>query len=204
MIFLVTGVAGASAHGGVPAGAAMFRAETRRTRRTRKRLNPRNPQNARKRLRKRLLRGGGCMHVDDVTGEIVDAAAKVYLRLGPGLLESVCETVLARQLVRRGLDVRRQQTFAFEFDGERFEHGLRVDLLVNELVVVEVKSVEHLAPAHWKQVLTYLRLLDLRVGLLLNFGAGSLRDLTRRVVNNYHPSASPRLRVNRGKDGNHA
>jgi iron complex transport system substrate-binding protein len=131
-----------------------------------------------------------------VTGEIVDAAYKLHTGLGPGLLESVYEAVLARELTRRGLLVERQKSVPFEFDGMRFDDGLRLDLLVEECVVVELKSVEQLAPVHAKQLLTYLRLLDLRVGLLINFGAATLKDGLHRIVNNLDPSAAPRLRVN--------
>ncbi len=135
--------------------------------------------------------------IDDVTGMIVDAAFKLHMRLGPGLLESVYEVVLARALEMRGLKVERQKGVPFEFDGMRFEEGLRVDLLVEGVVVVELKSVENLAPVHSKQLLTYLRLLNLPVGLPINFGAATLKEGLHRIVNNYEPSASPRLRVNR-------
>ena len=143
------------------------------------------------------------MELDDVTGAIVDAAVKVHLALGPGLLESVYEVVLARELDRRGLRVERQKTVAFEFGGLRFDEGLKVDLLVEGMVVVELKSVETLAPVHKKQVLTYVRLLNLHVGLLVNFGSSTLKEGLHRVVNNLPASASPRLRVNqsRGFDG---
>ncbi len=134
--------------------------------------------------------------LDEVTGEIVDAAYKLHTRLGPGLLESVYEMVLAAELGRRGLRVERQWPVSFEFDGIMFEDGFRVDLLVDGKVVVELKSVETLAPVHSKQVLTYLKLLDLEVGLLINFGAVTLKEGLHRIVNNYHPSPSPRLRVN--------
>ncbi len=136
--------------------------------------------------------------VDDVTGQIVDAAYKLHVGLGPGLLESVYEIVLAKELQRRGLRVERQKLVSFEFDGMRFEEGFRVDLLVEGVVVVELKSVENLAPVHSKQVLTYLRLLNLPVGLLLNFGAATMKEGLHRIVNNYvpSPSATPRLRVN--------
>jgi iron complex transport system substrate-binding protein len=139
------------------------------------------------------------MEVDDVTGQIVDAAYKLHTRLGPGLLESVYEIVLAKELERRGLKVERQKTIAFQFDDLLFEDAFRVDLLVEGVVVVELKSVETLAPVHSKQVLTYLRLLDLPVGLLINFGAATFKEGMHRIVNNYTPlpSASPRLRVNR-------
>ena len=139
------------------------------------------------------------MEVDDVTGQIVDAAYKVHTRLGPGLLESVYEIVLAKELERRGLKVERQKTIAFQFDGLLFEDAFRVDLLVEGMVVVELKSVETLASVHSKQVLTYLRLLNLPVGLLINFGAATFKEGMHRIVNNYTPppSASPRLRVSR-------
>lgn len=145
------------------------------------------------------------IEIDDITGQIVDAAYKLHTRLGPGLLESVYEVVLARELARRGLRVERQKAVSFEFDGMCFEDAYRVDLLVEGLVVVELKSVENLAPVHPKQVLTYLRLLNLPVGLLLNFGAATMKEGMHRIVNNYvpspstpsvSPSASPRLRVN--------
>jgi GxxExxY protein len=134
--------------------------------------------------------------LDEITGAVVDAAVKIHQSLGPGLLESVYEVVLARDLERRGLRVERQKSVPFEYDGLRFDEGLRVDLLVEGCVVVELKSVEKLAPVHGKQLLTYLRLLNLQVGLLLNFGAGTMREGLHRVVNNLPRSASPRLRVN--------
>ena len=121
--------------------------------------------------------------VNLITGQIVDAAYRLHTRLGPGLLESVYEAVLARSLEQRGLHVERQKPVSFEFDGMRFEDAFRVDLLVENLVVVELKSVEKLVPVHPKQVLTYLRLLDLPVGLLINFGAATLKDGVRRISN---------------------
>jgi iron complex transport system substrate-binding protein len=140
----------------------------------------------------------GRLEVDEVTGQVVDAAFKLLTRLGPGLLESVYELVLARELDRRGLMVARQKTVSFEFDGLQFDDAFRVDPLVEESVIVELKSVENLAPVHVKQLLTYLRLLNLPVGLLINFGAATLKEGLHRIVNNYQPSASapPRLRVN--------
>jgi iron complex transport system substrate-binding protein len=134
--------------------------------------------------------------LDEITGIIVDEAMKLHRGLGPGLLESVYEVVLARALEKRGLKIERQKTVSFEYDGLRFDEGLRVDLLVEGMVVVELKSVEKLAPVHAKQLLTYLRLLKQPVGLLLNFGAPTLKEGLRRIVNNLTPSASPRLRVN--------
>ena len=134
--------------------------------------------------------------LDDITGEIVDAAYKLHTGLGPGLLESVHEVVLARDLMRRGLRVERQKPVSFDYDGLHFEAGLRIDLLIESSVVVEIKSVEALLPVHTRQVLTYLRLLKLSVGLLINFGAPTLKEGVHRVVNGLAPSASPRLRVN--------
>ena len=125
--------------------------------------------------------------VEAVGAEVVDACLRVHRGLGPGLLESVYQRVLERELRRRGLWVERQKTVGFEFDGVYYDDGLRLDLLV-EGVVVELKSVEALAPVHFKQVLTYLRLLDLPLGYLVNFGAPLLKDGgIRRILNNYHP-----------------
>jgi GxxExxY protein len=140
--------------------------------------------------------GGGDMELDSITGCVVDAAYRLHLGLGPGLLESVYETVLHRDLVRRGLHVEQQSVISFEYGGMYFENGLRVDLLVEGRVVVELKSVEHLLPVHRKQVLTYLKLLRLPVGLLINFGAPTFKAGLQRIVNNLPPSASPHLRVN--------
>jgi iron complex transport system substrate-binding protein len=139
--------------------------------------------------------------IDETTGEIVDAAYKLHTGLGPGLLESVYEAVLARDLTRRGLTVERQSPVSFEYDGMLFEDGLRIDLLVNRTVAIELTSVEQIAPVHKKQLLTYLRLLDVRAGLLINFGAPTLKEGLQRIVNKYDPpgaiglSASPRLRI---------
>ena len=97
------------------------------------------------------------MNVEEVSAIVVDAAFHLHRDLGPGLLESVYEAVLARMLERRGLRVERQKAVAFDFDGMHFDEGLRVDLLVEGCLVVELKSVETLAPVHAKQLLTYMR-----------------------------------------------
>jgi GxxExxY protein len=138
------------------------------------------------------------MHaLDDITETLIDAAIKIHRDLGPGLLESVYEVVLANQLERRGFRVERQRPVQVQYEGFVFEQGFRVDLVVEAVVVVEIKSVERLAPAHYKQLLTYLRLMQLEVGLLINFGDATLKRGLHRVVNGLDPSASPRLRVNR-------
>jgi iron complex transport system substrate-binding protein len=134
--------------------------------------------------------------LDEITGTIVDTALQIHRDLGHGLLESVYEMVLTRALERRGLHVERQKPICFTYDGMDFEDGFRVDLLVEDRVVVELKSVETLAPVHSKQVLTYLRLMQLPVGLLINFGAATLKEGLHRIVNQLEPSASPHLRVN--------
>lgn len=138
--------------------------------------------------------------LDTITGAIIDASIRIHKDLGPGLLESVYEMILARQLMSAGLRVERQKIVSFEYDGVVFEEGLRVDLLVEERVVVELKSVERLAPVHSKQVLTYLRLMKLPVGLLINFGDVTLMDGLRRIVNNLAPQDSTRLRINQRQE----
>ncbi len=142
----------------------------------------------------------GTTDLDGITGAVIDEALRLHRDLGPGLLESVYEAVLAKMLVLRGLSVERQKQVAFEYAGIQFDEGLRVDLLVEGRVVVELKSVERLAPVHGKQLLTYLRLLELPVGLLINFGGATLKEGLRRVVNQLPPGASS-LSVNRGERG---
>ena len=134
--------------------------------------------------------------MNDITGTIFDASVKLHQSLGPGLLESVYEAILARDLARKGFTVERQKPLRFSEDDMNFEEGLRLDLIVQRCVIVELKSVEKLAPVHKKQLLTYLRLSHLPVGLLINFGAATLKEGLHRIVNNLNPSASPRLRVN--------
>lgn len=115
--------------------------------------------------------------------EIVDAAFHIHKALGPGLLETVYEVVLARELELRGLRVIRQKAVPISFKGLCFDEGFRTDLIVEERVIVELKSVVQVAPVHKKQLLTYLRLADKRLGLLINFGSAVFKDGTSRVVN---------------------
>lgn len=124
---------------------------------------------------------------DGITAEIISAAIEIHRALGPGLLESVCESILERDLRRRGLFVERGVAVQFEYDGMVFKDGLRVDLLVNREVVVELKSVERLAPVHSRQLLTYIRLLGLEVGLLINFGGATLKEGLHRILNDRPP-----------------
>jgi GxxExxY protein len=117
-----------------------------------------------------------------ISGTVVDAAYHIHSALGPELLESVYEVILARELARRGLQVERQKPVPIVFDGLRFDEGFRADLIVENCVVVELKSVEEIARVHAKQLLTYLRLLDFRLGLLINFGAPVIKNGIRRIV----------------------
>jgi GxxExxY protein len=134
--------------------------------------------------------------LDEITGTIVDTSLGIHRTLGPGLFESVYEAVLARSLSNRGLNVERQVPIRLEVDGMVFEEGFRADLIVERTVIVEVKSVEKLARIHGKQILTYLRLAKLPVGLLINFGAATLKEGLHRIVSGVPPAASPGLRVN--------
>ncbi|HEX3602019.1 MAG TPA: GxxExxY protein [Lacipirellulaceae bacterium] len=120
---------------------------------------------------------------NEISREIVDAAFKIHTRLGPGLLESVYEVVLAHELKQRGLNVVRQVAVPIVWDDIRFEEGYRLDLLVDDKVVVEVKSIESVERVHKKQVLTYLRLLNKRLGILINFNEELIRDGISRVAN---------------------
>lgn len=124
------------------------------------------------------------MHVNEISGIVLDESIRVHREIGPGVLESVYEAVLAKRLVQRGLAVERQKIIPLEIDGEAFGEVFRIDLLINGLVVVELKSVEDLHPVHFKQVLTYLRLLKLPLGLLINFGEPTLKQDYHRIANN--------------------
>lgn len=134
---------------------------------------------------------------DDITGEIIDTALQIHRRVGPGLLESVYETLLAAGLERRGLNVERQKVASIDLAGVHFERGLRLDLLVEGIVAVEIKSVEQLKPVHKAQLLTYVRVLDLPVGLSINFGGAYLKDGLIRVV--YDLPLSPYRRIRRDR-----
>ncbi|MCI0749432.1 MAG: GxxExxY protein [Nevskiales bacterium] len=120
---------------------------------------------------------------NEISKEIVDAALKIHRQFGPGLLESVYEALLGRELELRQLSVQRQSVIPIEYEGLKLSEAFRADLIVEKKVLVELKSVEKLMPVHGKQVLTYLRLADLKLGLLVNFGEAYLRDGITRVVN---------------------
>ena len=118
-----------------------------------------------------------------IAHEVVDVAYRIHKDLGPGLLESVYEIILASQLAKRGIAVVRQQAIPLIYDGVEFDVGFRADLIVGRSVVVEVKAVSCLAPVHKKQLLTYLKLTKLRLGILINFDEGLIKDGICRVVN---------------------
>ncbi|HUP89873.1 MAG TPA: GxxExxY protein [Longimicrobiales bacterium] len=121
--------------------------------------------------------------LNKVSGDIVDSAYHIHVKHGPGLLESVYELLLARALEARGYSVERQKPISAELDGVRFEEAFRPDLIVNNAVVVEVKAQDKLHPVHERQVLTYMRLLDYKLGLLINFGDVTIKAGIRRLVN---------------------
>lgn len=120
---------------------------------------------------------------NETARQVVDAALAVHRALGPGLLESVYETALFHELQKRVLKVERQVPVTFVYDGHRYDEGFRIDLLVAACVIVELKSVETVHPVHKKQLLTYLRLSDKRLGILINFNSALLRDGITRIVN---------------------
>lgn len=125
------------------------------------------------------------MEIEELATVAVDCGFKLHQRLGPGLLESVYEAVLAESLARRGVAVERQKPVPILIDGIAFEEGFRADLLLDGRLLIELKSTERIAPVHGKQVLTYLRLLGLPLGLLMNFGAATFREGIKRVVNRH-------------------
>ena len=136
------------------------------------------------------------MDLEAIAADIIDVSFRLHRDLGPGLLESVYETVLAAKLDRMGYAVRRQMPISFSFEGLSFEGAFKVDLIIEGSLIVEIKSVERLNAAHAKQLLTYLRLADQPLGLLINFGGATLKEGLRRVVNGHTSFASSRLRVN--------
>lgn len=123
------------------------------------------------------------MKENEVAKAVVDACYRVHTGLGPGLLESVYEAVLAHELNKRGLSVQRQVAVPVVWEGMLLDEGFRADLIVEDSLIVEIKSVERSAPVHAKQLLTYLRLADKRLGLLVNFGERLIKDGIRRVAN---------------------
>ncbi|WP_066826695.1 GxxExxY protein [Sphingomonas mali] len=127
--------------------------------------------------------------LEALASAVIDDALRMHRELGPGLLESVYEMILAGKLAQRGIEVARQVPVSIDYDGLHFEGAFRIDLLVGGRLLVEIKSVERLNGAHGKQLLTYLRLTKQPLGLLINFGGETLKEGLRRVVNDYKPFA---------------
>jgi GxxExxY protein len=123
------------------------------------------------------------MTPNEAANVVVDTALQIHRRLGPGLLESVYTAILAHELAKRGLRVEREEPIPISWDNITLEVGFRADIVVEDSVIVEVKSVAELVPVHSKQLLTYLRLADKRLGLLINFGGRFLKDGIVRIAN---------------------
>ena len=124
------------------------------------------------------------MNENEIGTIVVESAIAVHRELGPGLLESVYEVVLAQELQERGMKVERQVPVAIEYKGVVFDEGFRADIIVDSKIIVELKSVERVTTAHKKQVQTYLRLTGCKLGYLLNFGEALMKDGITRCVNN--------------------
>ena len=132
---------------------------------------------------------------EELSRIVVDCGYRLHVEAGPGLLESVYEVVLAKMLVQQGIEVKRQVSIPIRLMGMQFDEGFRADLILEDALLIELKSVETLAPVHSKQVLTYLRLLNLPLGLLLNFGAATFKEGCKRIVNGeqtFVPSCEPK------------
>jgi GxxExxY protein len=123
------------------------------------------------------------MKLNDISGDIIDAAVTIHREIGPGLLESVYEVVLAYELKNRNLKVDRQVVVPIEYRGIRFEEGYRLDLLVEDIIIIEIKSVTEVTDVHKKQLLTYLRLQSKPLGLLLNFNVNLMKQGIVRIAN---------------------
>ena len=127
------------------------------------------------------------MRIDDISAAVIDEAIRAHRDIGPGLFETVYETILAARLEARGLKVARQVPVPLVIDGLSFDVAFRIDILVEDRLVLEIKSVEQFTKAHAKQLLTYLRLMNQPVGLLLNFSCATMKEGIRRMVNDYVP-----------------
>ncbi len=123
------------------------------------------------------------MNENEIGKIVVDAAVELHRDLGPGLLETVYEVLLAHELQKRGLAVERQVSIPIKYHGIEFLEGFKADLIINKKVIIELKSVESISDAHKKQVLTYLKLTNLKLGYLLNFGEALMKDGISRIIN---------------------
>jgi iron complex transport system substrate-binding protein len=130
------------------------------------------------------------MEINDIIGIIIQESIKIHTDLGPGLLESVYEELLAYRLNKRGLIIKRQTPIPLFYEAIKMDIGFRSDLIVNDKVIVEIKSIETISPVHPKILLTYLKLTGITVGLLINFNEAILKNGIKRIVNNYIPAFS--------------
>jgi GxxExxY protein len=121
-------------------------------------------------------------HMDDLAGELVDSAFKVHQTLGPGLLESVYEACVGIELTKRGISYETQATIPLVYEGVKVEGGFRLDMLVEKSIVLEIKAVDKLLPIHQSQLLTYLKLSNLRLGLLINFNVLMFKEGVKRII----------------------
>lgn len=128
------------------------------------------------------------MDFEEIATAAIDDGMRIHRDLGPGLLESVYEVALSAKLARRGYQVERQVPIDFNYDGVDYQGGFRADIMVERALIMEVKSATQLVDAHAKQLLTYLRLADLRLGLVMNFGGALFKGQFRRVANSYSRS----------------
>jgi iron complex transport system substrate-binding protein len=134
------------------------------------------------------------MDIELLAREAVDCGFKIHHELGPGLLESVFENLLARSLEKRGYRVERQRPISFTFDGMAFDDAFRADILVEGFLLIEVKSAEKTAGVHIKQELTYLRVMNLPLGILMNFGLATFKECCQRIANSRIQPSGPSSR----------
>jgi GxxExxY protein len=137
------------------------------------------------------------MDVEQLSAIAVDCGLRVHRDLGPGMLESAYEAVLAHLLAKRGLSVERQKIIPITYDGLIVDQGFRADIVIENKLLIELKAIERLAPVHARQVTTYLKFMNLPVGLLMNFSCEKFTDGLRRIVHNHKETANSLLTVNR-------
>lgn len=123
------------------------------------------------------------MDINEVTGTVLDCCIRIHRELGPGLFESVYEEVLSYELEKLGYEIERQAGIEVEWDGQSMGLGFRADMIVESMVIIELKSVEKLQPVHFKQLQTYLKLTDIKIGLLINFNESLLKNGFHRIAN---------------------
>lgn len=124
------------------------------------------------------------MTENEIAKIVVDVAYQIHSRIGPGIFEVVYEVIMEHELKKRGLNVKRQVPIPITWDGLKFIEGFKADVIVNDKIILELKSIEKLLPVHAKQLLTYLRLTNMRLGLLINFGEEFIKNGIKRIVNN--------------------